>query len=349
MVREDPKREGLLFAGTEYGVYVSMDDGASWKSFQQNLPITPITDMKIHRGDLVLATMGRAFWILDNISTLRQTYLKNLDAPMLFQPETTIRYRTPSGAWGSDRPDYPRPSVILDYYLPEKLKTPLKVEIRDAAGVVLTAFSSDSIPESADRAVRDMGTNFTEYLVAESLKNEAGMQRFRWDMTHAGPWYSSERRRYRNGPMVKPGTYTAVLTAGDRKNSQSFDLVMDPRVLAAGVTKADVATQVDFQLKIRDKITETNRLQQRIEDSIAELKGKKNPSQAEQSRLEALEEGLSRIETEEGIYMQPMLADQWRYLYSMMNQADQAPGKDALDRYTALSELLESIKSKIPN
>ncbi|MDX1332934.1 MAG: hypothetical protein R3252_07885, partial [Robiginitalea sp.] len=348
VVREDPERKGLLFAGTEYGVYISMDDGATWQSFQQNLPVTPITDMKIHRGDLVLSTMGRAFWILDNISTLRQTDLKGSDAPALFQPEPTIRYRTPSGAWGSNRPDYPRPSVILDYFLPEKSKTPVKLEIRDASGTVLTAFSSDSIPESPGSATRDMGTNFTEFLVTESLKNEVGFNRFHWDMTQAGPWYASERRRYRNGPMVKPGTYTAVLTVGNQKSSQSFELVMDPRVSDAGVTRADVAAQMDFQLKIRDKITETNRLQQRLEKSISELKDKKDRSQTEQSRLDSLEETLSKIETADGIYMQPMLADQWRYLYSMMNQADQAPGRDALDRFEELSGLLESLKSGVP-
>ena len=149
--------------------------------------------------------------------------------------------------------------------------------------------------------------------------------------------------------MVKPGRYTAVLTVGTTKSTQSFDLALDPRVLDAGVTEADVAAQVAFQLKIRDKITETNRLQQRIEESIAELKGKKELSQSEQARLKGMEEALSRIDTEEGIYMQPMLADQWRYLYSMMNQADQAPGKDALDRFTALSDLLESVKAQIPN
>jgi hypothetical protein len=149
--------------------------------------------------------------------------------------------------------------------------------------------------------------------------------------------------------MVKPGRYTAVLSAAGRQSSQSFDLVMDPRVLAAGVTKADVEAQVEFQLKIRDKITETNQLQQAIEKSISDMKGKKDLSQTEQSRLEGLKETLSRIETEEGIYMQPMLADQWRYLYSMMNQADQAPGKDALDRYEALSRELASIKSGASN
>jgi hypothetical protein len=215
--------------------------------------------------------------------------------------------------------------------------------------VVLTAFSSDSIPVSREGAVRDMGTNFTEFLVTESLKNEVGTNRFRWDMTQAGPWYSSERRRYRNGPMVGPGRYTAVLIVGNQKSSQSFDLVMDPRVRDAGVTEAEVAAQVDFQLKIRDKISETNRLQQEVEKTIVALKGKKDLSQAEQSRLNTLEEAMSKIQTEDGIYMQPMLADQWRYLYSMMNQADQAPGKDALDRFGVLSGLLESVKAKISN
>jgi hypothetical protein len=147
--------------------------------------------------------------------------------------------------------------------------------------------------------------------------------------------------------MVKPGVYTAVLTVGSTRSSQSFELVMDPRVLEAGVSEADVAAQVDFQLKIRDKITETNKLREEIEKSIAELKGKKEPSGAEQTRIRLLEESLSQIETEEGIYMQPMLADQWRYLYSMMNQADQAPGKDALQRYEALNAALESLKSEL--
>ena len=347
VVREDPGREGLLYAGTEYGVYLSMDDGATWRSFQQNLPLTPITDMKVHRGDLVLSTMGRAFWILDNISTLRQSDLKDLDIPTLFKPETAIRYRIPSGAWGSDMPDYPRPAVILDYFLPEKSGSPVTLEISDASGSVITAFSSDSIPQNGEGAARDMGTNFREFLVSESLKNEAGLNRFRWDMSEAGPWYSSVRRRYRNGPMVKPGVYTAVLTVGSTRSSQSFELVMDPRVLEAGVSEADVAAQVDFQLKIRDKITETNKLREEIEKSIAELKGKKEPSGAEQTRIRLLEESLSQIETEEGIYMQPMLADQWRYLYSMMNQADQAPGKDALQRYEALNAALESLKSEL--
>ncbi len=104
VVREDPEKEGLLFAGTEYGLFVSFNDGASWKIFQQNLPVTPITDLKIHRRDLVLATMGRGFWILDDINLLRQDNLENLNNHMLFKPNSAIRYRAPSGARISETP-----------------------------------------------------------------------------------------------------------------------------------------------------------------------------------------------------------------------------------------------------
>ena len=119
VIREDPEREGLLFAGTEYGMFVSVNDGETWKSFQQNLPVTPITDLKIHRGDLALSTMGRGFWILDQIGPLRQRDLGALSEPYLFKPERTMRYRTPSGAWNGDTPSYPRPGVMLYYFLPD--------------------------------------------------------------------------------------------------------------------------------------------------------------------------------------------------------------------------------------
>ena len=347
VVREDPVREGLLFAGTEYGVFVSQDDGKSWESFQQNLPVTPISDMKIHRGDLVLSTMGRSFWILDQITALRQGNFPISGAPVLFKPENTVRMRMPSGSWDSDGPDYPQPGVLLDYYLPEDPESPVKLEIRDESGQTLTAYSSDSIPSAPEGAVRDMGTNFTEFLVSRSLTGKKGLNRFRWDMTHAGPWHKSESRRYRGGPMAKPGVYTAILTVGEQQASQTFELVLDPRVEAAGVTEADVRSQVDLQLKIRDKVSETRRLQEQIGEEIAELEKASERTAAQESRLGALKAAFAKVETEEGIYMQPMLADQWNYLYSLLDQADQAPGRDALDRFAELSGQLEAIKGDL--
>jgi photosystem II stability/assembly factor-like uncharacterized protein len=346
VIREDPEREGLLFAGTEYGMFVSTNDGEIWKPFQQNLPVTPITDLKIHRGDLALSTMGRGFWILDQIGPLRQRDLGALSEPYLFKPEKTMRYRTPSGAWNGDTPSYPRPGVMLDYFLPDKSEDPVKLEIRDAAGQVLTAFSSDSIPNGNTGVSRDMGTNFTEFLVSESLTKHKGLNRFRWDMTMVGPWNSNENRKYRNGPMVAPGVYKAVLFYGDKTLSQEFELVMDPRVVDAGVSEADVNQQVDFQRAVRDKLSEAYRFENALEMEVESLKSKTSRSASEESRLKTLEGVLSQVQTEEGIYMQPMLADQWRYLYSMMNQADQVPGRDARQRFTALETELQRLKSE---
>lgn len=349
VVREDPVQEGLLYAGTEYGMFVSTDNGKIWQSFQQNLPITPVTDLKIHGADLVLSTMGRGFWILDNISPLRQNAIINQKAPILYKPETAIRFRTPSGAWGSNTPDYPGPSLTVDYYLPEKVAGPIKIEIRDMSGAVLTAFTNDTIGGQEEKAIRDMGTNFTEFLIDESLTSNMGLNRFHWDMTLAGPWNKEARRRYRNGPLAKPGSYTAVLITEEVQSTQSFEIVMDPRVVASGVSGADVDTQVDFLLKIRDKYSETLQLQEELENQISTVKKDSGDSDAGKARIKTLETQLAKIKTKEGIYMQPMLAAQWRYLYSMMDQADQLPGKDALDRFEELSALLENIRSDMPD
>src|SRR5262249_7197962 len=123
VVREDPNREGLLYAGTEQGLFVSFDDGDTWESLQRNLPVTPVTDLAIHRKDLVVSTMGRSFWILDDLSPIEQsTGPTPLSGPVLFRPRDPIRYRyTLSGIGGSRQPgeaEYPPPGMDLDYLLP---------------------------------------------------------------------------------------------------------------------------------------------------------------------------------------------------------------------------------------
>ncbi len=128
VLREDPETAGLLYAGTEFGMFVSFDDGKTWKTFQQNLPVTPITDIIINRGDLVLSTMGRGFWILDNITSLRDPKMLALkDTPVLFKPGNTIRYRTSRGS--GDFPNYPSTSVGIDYYLPKEVNTNVRLTI----------------------------------------------------------------------------------------------------------------------------------------------------------------------------------------------------------------------------
>lgn len=354
VVREDPDKEGVLYAGTEYGIFVSLDDGDTWHDFQQNLPVTPVTDIKVVRGDLAISTMGRSFWVLDNITTLQQDAINSLDSePALFQPKDTIRYRRPRGMPNTEVPDYPQPAVVIDYYLPEGFSERLVMEILDAGGNVVNRFTNtdgDSDDQPSEQALTDMGTNQTIYLVDDSLSTEAGLNRFRWTMRHFGAWHSNEDRRYQNGPMVKPGTYTVRLSTGDSTGDstmeQSFDLQVDPRVLAGGTTLADISEQVELQLEITELLSDARRLEDELDTEQEELEAEDNLSVEQQARLESVNAVLSALQTAEGIYMEPMLTAQISYLYNMINAADQAPGQEAEMRFAELSQQFEALTTE---
>lgn len=333
VVREDTEKEGLLFAGTEYGIFVSFDDGANWKTFQQNLPLTPITDIKIHRDDLVMSTMGRGFWILDKINPLRQEGFGTIKTATLFQPANTIRYRYPSGARGSDSPSYPRPSVMIDYFLPEKASG-IKLEIKNKNGEVVATMVSDTTKNKIpDEILTDMSTNSTEYLINKSLGLKKGLNRFDWDMTITGAWHAEKNRRFRNGPLTKPGEYTVELTVDSVVLSQTFELQMDPRNEKVNITADHISQQVDFQINMRDLLSEANKLEAEIEE--------KKKKDKENKQLDAV---LAQLKTAKGIYMKPMLIDQISYINYMLSGADQVPGKDAYDRYEELKAELDKLK-----
>jgi photosystem II stability/assembly factor-like uncharacterized protein len=353
VVREDPDKEGVLYAGTEYGIFVSLDDGDTWHNFQQNLPVTPVTDIKIVRGDLAISTMGRSFWVLDNITTLQQDAINSLDSePALFQPKTTIRYRRPRGMPNTEVPDYPQPAVVIDYYLPEEFSERLVMEILDDAGNVVNRFTNadeDSEDGPGEQALTDMGTNQTIFLVDDSLSTDAGLNRFRWTMRHFGAWHSNEDRRYQNGPMVKPGTYTVRLSAGDSTMEHAFELQVDPRVLAGGTTLADISAQVDLQLEITELLSSARRLEDELDteqEELAELETENGLSAQQQARLENVNAVLSALQTAEGIYMEPMLTAQISYLYNMINAADQAPGQEAEMRFAELNQQFQALTAE---
>lgn len=348
VVREDPEREGLLYAGTEYGMFISFNDGANWSAFQQNLPVTPITDLKVHQNDLVMSTMGRGFWILDNISPLRQKEFPNLSTATLFPPLNAIRYRSPSGSRGDESPSYPEETVEIDYFLPANATT-VKLEIKDAKGATVATFLSDTAKNKLkEEVITNMGLNQVEYITDKSLSIKKGMNRFRWDMTMTGPWHSQKNRRFQGGPMVEPGTYQVSLTIGEQKLTQQFELLMDPRVEAFGINQSDIAEQVAFQLKVRDLLSAARQLEDQLSKSLVNLKSKEDLTADEKLQISQANKVLSQLNTEEGIYMKPMLIDQISYLYYMLNQADQAPGKDAFDRYEELNKLFEELKSQAP-
>lgn len=340
VIREDPEKEGLLYAGTELGLFVSFNDGKQWTSFQQNLPVTPITDLKIHRDDLVLSTMGRGFWVLDNISTMRQSDFKDLTTPTLFSTKKAIRYRFPSRAHTSTRPTYPKPSAIIDYFLPVETQSAIKLEVVEGGNNVIATFVSDTSNRSKeDQVLVDMSTNQVDYLIDADLTANQGLNRFQWDMTEFGPWNKETNRSLKNGPMVMPGIYTLRLTVDGTSYEQSLEVMVDPRVLESGVSLADIEKQVTLQRSIRELLSESRKLEVAIANEITQMEENRAPA----SDLDAKRASLSKLMTKVGTYEQPMISDQLAYLYRMLNNADQIPGKDAYDRFDYLKSELEKV------
>jgi photosystem II stability/assembly factor-like uncharacterized protein len=354
VVREDPEREGLLFAGTEFGMFVSLDDGQNWHEFQQNLGVTPVTDLKIIRGDLAVSTMGRSFWVLDNISTLRDLAFDTAsDEPVLFRTKDTIRYRNIYGGARIFRgegnngvPDFPPPAAIIDYHLPDGHAGPVRLEIVDANGDIVNAYESKSGEEAGeDEVVEDMALSQIRVIADQTLAASPGSNRFRWDMTHFGPWHESEDSRFRSGPLVRPGAYTVRLTADGHTADQELELLVDPRVLAQGTTIRDIDEQVAFELIVVDLLSEARQFEQEVASEHEALEGRSDElSPDDASRLLVVTDVLNQLKSADIIYAQPMLTNQINYLYNMVNKADQAPGVEAADRYTELARRLAELK-----
>ena len=343
-VREDPDREGLLYAGTEFGMYISFDDGRSWQDFQHNLPRTPVTDIKIYRKDLVISTMGRGFWIMDNLTPLHQLKSELADADYhLYGPKKAIRIRYRSYGRNPDDPEYPPPGAAIDYYLAEKIEKEIKLEILNEAGKVIRSFSNSNekhedkwpTPGLEDKidSMTSMGTPL--------LSIEPGMHRLIWDLSYQGPWHAAQNRAGRNGPMVPPGMYQARLTIGKWSHTERFEVCMDPRIVDDGVTQIDIKAQVDLGRKVQHLLSRGRIAATHLQSAREKIKGNvgKNDRQAVSldKKLAALE---SRLVTADGRYPQPMLVDQISYLNSMLNRADQKPGRDAYVRYDELKSAL---------
>jgi photosystem II stability/assembly factor-like uncharacterized protein len=341
VVREDPDREGLLYAGTEFGLFLSFDDGKNWQSFQRNLPVTPISDIKVHRKDLVLATMGRSFWIMDNLSSLHQGAEQlEASAARLFRPRDHIRYRY-RGRSGSEHVDYPLPGMDIDYYLPEGVTEPIKMEFLDASGKVVRTLVSGNQDSVATKVVRDMATNDVAYNLNSKLSSKSGLHRFRWDMRHHGSWDASERKRYSGGPMVRPGTYTVRFTVDGKTMEENFALKLDPKVAASGVSLADVQEQESVALDIIALLSEVKKMGEEVKEKQKVLKETGELTAEQQKELEQLKKLEKMLVTAKGTYMQPMLIAQVNYLYGIVRRADQLPGRDVYQRL----EVLEAEKA----
>ncbi len=285
VVREDPQRKGLLLAGTEQTVYVSFDDGDHWQSLRLNLPPSSIRDLIIKDDDIAVGTHGRSFWILDDITPVRQLAdsVARADA-FLFQPQTAIRFRwnkntdtplPPDEPAGQNPPD----GAILDYYLKARPAAPVVLEILDQSGGVIRRFASD---EKAEPPVE--GRNIPDYWIRpqQILSAEPGMRRFVWDLRYPPPAvtnfsypiaavYQNTPREPR-GPWVPAGTYTVRLTVAGRAYTQPLTVKMDPRVKAPS---AALAQQFALSKQLYDALKRGYDALQQVRSLRAQLQDRK--------------------------------------------------------------------------
>ena len=308
-VREDPVRKGLLFAGTEQAVYFSIDDGENWQPLRLNMPATSIRDLVIKDDDVVVGTHGRSFWILDDITPLRQLWSATPSTEaVLFAPQRATRVKRsvhtdtpfpPEEPAGQNPPD----GAVINYYLKARSASPITLEIVDAAGKTVRKISSDDKPLAVDMT----RVNPPDYWVRtfQPLKNEPGMQRFVWDLMYPNP--PSDRYDlpisaiYRDtpfvpqGPYVMPGRYTVRLTVNGQTYTQPLVVRMDPRVTTPA---AGLQQQYDLSMRAYNGIIESTAMLAEIRkasDRLAAAHAKAGSNAALAREIESIQASIRSL------------------------------------------------------
>ncbi|MBS3819611.1 glycosyl hydrolase [bacterium] len=358
VVREDPKREGLLYVGTETGVYVSFDDGGHWQSLQLNLPAVPVRDLRVKRDDLVAATHGRSFWILDDLTPLHQiTDEVARSQAYLFEPKDAYRVGGRS---------YPRPNAgknppsgsVIHYYFKEKPSKEVTLEILDDEGNLIRRFSSKK-----EKVKRESPSRWSRVEGNADVPVQDGMNRFVWNMRYPGAqqvpgavlWGGTLR-----GPEAIPGTYKVKLTVGDKEMVQSWEWKKDPRI---STTQEEYKKQFDFLIEIRDKVSEVNKAinrLRRVKKQVHELTHKvKELPQGEKiiqkgktllKKLQEIEDVLiqSKSESPQDPLNYPIKLDnQIAALASVVASADAAPTEQSYEAFQKLSEKADAQLAKL--
>jgi len=311
-VREDPESKGLLFAGTERSVYVSFDDGDHWQSLKQNLPPTSIRDLVIHGDDIVVGTHGRSFWILDNITPLRQLGKQPQgSSDFLFQPRLTYRVRRnnntdtplpPEEPAGQNPPD----GAMIDYRL-DSHAAHVFLSVEDSSGKTVRTFSSTDKPELVNAKELNVPTYWVRPL--RVLSDAPGMHRFIWDLHYPEPDVLEheypisaiyhDTPRYPLGAAVLPGKYRLVLRTDRGITAQVIEISMDPRVKTS---EADLRRQFELDRKIADALHRDYQAVMRLRSIRAQIKdlSAKHPDSAIAKLLNDLEEKAAALEGEEG-------------------------------------------------
>ncbi len=344
-VREDPVRKGLLFAGTETAVWVSIDDGDHWKPLQLNLPHTSMRDLWVNGNDLILATHGRSFWILDDISPLRQLASFHPDAVTLFQPGAAYRVRrstNPDTPLPVDEPqgENPPDGAVIDYSLPASFRGAVTLEILDGDGKLVRKYASTDAPYATPDELRKQLIPLYWLKMPQTLPASAGMHRWVWDLRATTP--TATRYAYPisavphrtppapQGPLALPGSYTVRLTAGGKVLTAPLLIKMDPRVktspgdlIAMHAAESKLAALCSSSA---EAALEAHSLREQIaklgENAPAALKSSLDGSD---KQLAALLDGKETTATAEDVPGLDDVSGEDAGLYAQVGQADAAP------------------------
>src|SRR6266705_719184 len=353
-VREDPKRKGLLYTGTELGVFVSFDDGAHWQPLKLNLPVTPIHDLVVKDDDLIVATHGRSFWVLDDLTPVRQVNAQSTQADViLYEPQIALRLHYPE-EFDKRQPvgDNPPPGAIIDYYFKTAPKDEVSLDILDASGKVVRHLSSkekkegEQPPEWPDRVER-----------VKTIPANEGMNRFAWDLRYDDPiqipgaFYPGNGPK---GPLALPGDYQVKLTLSGKSQTAPLHLSIDPRTKGA---EPALQKQFDLSKRVNDRISELHQavneirevksqiqsLHKRFEDD-PRLKAALTAADDLDHKMSDVEQQLIQVKTKssEGTLAFPsMLNEKFDTFSHSIDAGDTAPTKSQQDVFQMLSGQLD--------
>jgi hypothetical protein len=377
VVREDPTHDGLLYAGTEFGMFISFNNGGHWQPFQLNMPRVPVTDIKIHHGDLVISTQGRAFWILDNIASVEQMpafappsggatagAAAFAAAAHLYKPADRYRTRVSPNLYGP----------MIDYYLPSVPAGPVTLEILDAKNAVVGSYSSDAAaggPAAGGRGGRGgagggraagaggAGANAAGGEAPQVAADpEAGGAAAFGGRGRGGAGVTTrvtktagfnrvlwDMRDKASGQTLPPGAYTAKLTVDGVAQTQPFNVLIDPVEAQEGLTAADLVEQFDHNLKMRALTASVAETLTRVRTARQQLAGAPDTDPSKK-RVEAIYDSI--VNTPEGVrYNKPGLQEHVNYLAGMTSRVDQKIGRDAIERYQVLKKQLDDIRAEL--
>jgi photosystem II stability/assembly factor-like uncharacterized protein len=357
VVRADPQRKGLLYAGTERGVYVSFDDGAQWQSLQQNLPMTSVRDIALHGSDVVLATHGRGFWIMDDASALRQVADVRANSTVLFKPAPAYRVR-PAGFTGTplpkDEPTAANPpeGAYIDYALPTSVQGPVTLDVLDAQGHTVRSYSSNEKPPTLDPAKLPFAPEWVQQPIR--LTTTAGMHRFVWDLHYTAPVGIESERGAAKGAWAPPGAYRVVLHVAGKSYRQPLQLLPDPRVkvsVAAMQREFVLARKVeDAQVRAAAASADAHKLLKALDARLPQA------DVQTQAQIDAL---MAKVQDLSGVVLHPdprnsmgsaprntdslrALAMNLGKLGQAVDGADAEPSADAQSAWFTLSQTLDN-------